>query len=157
MDNVYSIIAYPAYVNKGEPGVAKALVVMSGDTNFLCNFVVKDTERGQGIGTRLLEMLMDQFSVNCLTVEKDNALAKHMYEKAGFISVGDVDVTLVNPSMNKEQKCIFMSTYPLTDDEKKALAMFLNKVTMKLFNSVYVNKYNASNLDVDALISELVS
>jgi hypothetical protein len=28
---------------------------------------------------------------------------------------------------------------------------------MKLFNSVYINKYNASDLDVDALVSELVS
>lgn len=156
MENVYRIVAYPAYAKKGEPGVAKALVVKSGDTNFLCDFVVKDTERGQGIGTRMLEMLMDQFYINCLTVEKKNAIAKHMYEKAGFNPVEDVDITLVNPSVSRDQNCILMSTCPLNDDEKKALAMLLNNVTMKLFNSVYVNKYNASDLDVDALISELV-
>lgn len=157
MENVYRIIAYPAYAKKGESGVAKALVVKSGDANFLCDFAVKDTERGQGIGTRMLEMLMDQFYINCLTVEKKNAIAKHMYEKAGFTPGEDIDITLVNPSVNRDQNCILMSTYQMTDDEKKALAMLLNKVTMKLFNSVYINKYNASDLDVDALVSELVS
>lgn len=157
MENVYRIIAYPAYAKKGETGVAKALVVKSGDANFLCDFAVKDTERGQGIGTRMLEMLMDQFYINCLTVEKKNAIAKHMYEKAGFTPGEYLDVTLVNPSVNRDQNCILMSTYQMTEDEKKALAMLLNKVTMKLFNSVYINKYNASDLDVDALVSELVS
>lgn len=156
MENVYRVIAYPAYAKKGDPGVAKAMVVRSGDTNFLCDFAVKDTERGQGIGTRMLEMLMDQFYINCLTVEKKNAIAKHMYEKAGFTPGEDVDITIVNPSVNREQNCILMSTYPLSDDEKKALAMLLNKVTMKLFKSVYINKYNASELDVDALVDELV-
>ena len=156
MKNVNRIYAYPAYAKKGDPCVAKAMVVTSGDTNFLCDFVVKDTERGQGIGTRLLEMLMDQFDINCLTVEKDNAIAKHMYEKAGFNPDEDVDITLVNPSVNHDQHCIYMTSGPLSDDAKKALSMLLNKVTMKLFKSVYVNKYNASDLDVDALVNELV-
>ena len=75
MESVYRINAYPAYAKKGDPCVAKAMVVKSGDTNFLCDFVVKDTERGHGIGTRLLEMLIDKFYINCLTVEKDNAIA----------------------------------------------------------------------------------
>ena len=61
MENVHRIYAYPAYAKKGDPCVAKAMVVKSGDTNFLCDFVVKDTERGHGIGTRLLEMLIDKY------------------------------------------------------------------------------------------------
>ena len=157
MENVYRIYAYPAYAKKGDPCVAKAMVVKSGDTNFLCDFAVKDTERGQGIGTRLLEILMDKFYINCLTVEKENAIAKHMYEKAGFTPDEDVDITLVNPNVNHDQHCIYMTSCPFSEDEKKALSMLLNKVTMKLFKSVYVNKYNASDLDVDALVNELVS
>ena len=156
MESVYRINAYPAYAKKGVPCVAKAMVVNSGDTNFLCDFVVKDTERGQGIGTRLLEMLIDKFYINCLTVEKDNAIAKHMYQKAGFIPDEDVDITLVNPNVNHDQHCIYMISRPFSEDEKKALSMLLNKVTMKLFNSVYINKYNASDLDVDALSNELI-
>ena len=156
MENVHRIYAYPAYAKKGDPCVAKAMVVNSGDTNFLCDFVVKDTERGQGIGTRLLEMLIDQFCINCLTVEKGNAIAKHMYKKAGFIPDEDVDITLVNPNVNHDQHCIYMISRPFSEDEKKALSMLLNKVTMKLFNSVYINKYNASELDVDALSNELI-
>ena len=157
MENVHRIYAYPAYAKKGDPCVAKAMVVKSGDTNFLCDFVVKDTERGQGIGTRLLEMLMDQFYINCLTVEKDNAIAKHMYQKAGFITDEDVDITLVNPNINHDQHCIYMISRQFSEDEKKALSMFLNKVTMKLFNSVYVNKYNAPDLNIDELVNEIGS
>lgn len=156
MENVHRIYAYPAYAKKGDTCVAKAMVVTSGDTNFLCDFVVKDTERGQGIGTRLLEMLMDLFYINCLTVEKGNTIAKHMYQKAGFIPDEDVDITLVNPSVNHDQHCIYMISRPFSENEKKALSMILNNVTMKLFNSVYVNKYNASALDVDALVDALV-
>lgn len=156
MENVHRIYAYPAYAKKGDPCVAKAMVVNSGDTNFLCDFVVKDTERGQGIGTRLLEMLIDQFYINCLTVEKGNAIAKHMYQKEGFIPDEEVDITLVNSNVNHDQHCIYMISRPFSEDEKKALSMLLNKVTMKLFNSVYINKYNASELDVDALSNELI-
>lgn len=156
MENVHRIYAYPAYAKKGDPCVAKAMVVKSGDTNFLCDFVVKDTERCHGIGTRLLEMLIEQFDINCLTVEKGNTIAKHMYKKAGFIPDEDVDIALVNPNETIDQHCIYMISRPFSDDEKKALSILLNKVTMKLFNSVYANKYNASTLDVDALVNELV-
>lgn len=156
MENVYRVVAYPAYSQEGASGVAKAMIVKSGDVNFLCDFSVKETERGQGVGSRLLDMLIDQFYINCLTVEKKNSIAKHMYEKAGFTPGEDIDITLVNPSVNRDQNCILMSTYQMTDDEKKALALLLNKVTMKLFNSVYINKYNASDLDVDALVNELM-
>ena len=97
---------------------------------------------------------MSGVSGNIVYLDKS---AKHMYEKAGFTPGEDLDVTLVNPSVNRDQNCILMSTYQMTDDEKKALAILLNKVAMKLFNSVYINKYNASDLDVDALVSELVS
>ena len=156
MENVYRVVAYPAYSQEVASGLAKAMIVKSGDVNFLCDFSVKETERGQGVGSRLLDMLMDQFDVNCLTVEKDNAIAKHMYQKAGFIPDEDVDITLVNPNVNHDQHCIYMISRPFSEDEKKALSMLLNKVTMKLFNSVYINKYNASDLDVDALSNELI-
>ena len=157
MDNVYRIIAYPAYAKKGEPGVAKALVVKSGDINFLCDFAVKESERGHGIGTRLLEMLLDQFYINCLTVEKENEIAKHMYEKVGLTAGEPVDITLCNNNATIDQHCIFMSSCDVSDDEKRALANLLNKVTMKLFKSVYVNKYNAPDLNIDALVNEIGS
>lgn len=155
MENVYRIFAYPAYANEGESGVARAMVVKSGDANFLCDFVVKDEERGHGVGTSLLDMLMDQFDINCLTVEKGNDIAKHMYEKVGLTDDEPVDITLFNKNGGHDQHCMLMSSYKLSDDEKKALACLLNEVTMKLFKSVYVNKYNASDLDVDALLDRL--
>lgn len=155
MENVYRVVAYPAYSQEGASGVAKAMIVKSGDANFLCDFVVKDEERGHGVGTRLLEMLMDQFDVNCLTVEKDNAIAKHMYEKVGLTDDEPVDITLFNKNGGKDQHCMLMSSYKLSDDEKKALAIRLNAVTMKLFNTIYINKYNASCVDVDALVNQL--
>lgn len=155
MENVYRVVAYPAYSQEGSSGVAKAMIVKSGDVNFLCDFSVKDTERGQGVGSRLLDMLMDQFDVNCLTVEKGNAIAKHMYEKVGLSDDEPIDITLFNNKGGRDQHCVLMSSYKLSDDEKKALAILLNTVTMKLFNSVYINKYNASCVDVDALVSQL--
>lgn len=155
MENVYRVVAYPAYSQEGASGVAKAMIVKSGNANFLCDFSVKDTERGQGVGTRLLEMLMDQFDVNCLTVEKDNDIAKHMYEKVGLTDDEPVDITLFNKNGGKDQHCMLMSSYKLSDDEKKALAILLNEVTMELFNSIYINKYNASCVDVDALVNQL--
>lgn len=137
--------------------MAKALVVKSGNVNFLCDFAVKESERGQGIGTRLLEMLLDQFYVNCLTVEKENEIAKHMYEKAGLTEGEPVDITLFNNNATIDQHCIFMSSCDVSDDEKRALANLLNKVTMKLFKSVYVNKYNAPDLNIDELVNEIGS
>lgn len=156
MEGVYRIVAYPAYAQQAETGVAKAMVVKSGDVNFLCDFAVKDTERGQGIGTRLLEMLMDQFDVNCLTVEKDNSIAKHMYEKVGLSDDEPVDITLFNKNGGRDQHCMLMSSYKLSPEEKQGLATLLNEVTLKLFKTVYINKYNASGVDVDALVSRLV-
>lgn len=155
MENVYRIIAYPAYAQKADTGVAKAIVVKSGNVNFLCDFSVKDTERGQGVGTRLLEMLMDQFDINCLTVENDNSIAKHMYEKVGLSDDEPIDITLFNKNGGRDQHCMFMSSDKFSEEDKKALAILLNEVTMKLFKSVYLNKYNAPCVDVDALVSRL--
>lgn len=45
---------------------------------------ISDKSRGQGIGKRLLEYGMDHYSVNRLTVNEQNPLAKGFYEHMGF-------------------------------------------------------------------------
>lgn len=58
---------------------------------YLFAFRVHKDEQGKGIGTRLLENVLDRltdagYSEFTVGVEDDNAGARHMYEKQGFLT-----------------------------------------------------------------------
>jgi len=72
-------------------GYAGAWVVM--DECHVTNIAVKESERGQGLGGRLVDALM-RYCANLgavwadLEVRVSNLTAQHLYGKAGFVSIG---------------------------------------------------------------------
>lgn len=67
------------------------------------NFVIEKGFRGEGYGGKLLDIIVEytkmklsEYKYMVLYVDKDNELAKRLYEKKGFILVGD-------NSMSKDQ------------------------------------------------------
>lgn len=55
-------------------------------------FVVAPEMRGKGIGKALLLHATEKYSVNELTVNEENPLAKGFYEHMGFTAVGRSEV-----------------------------------------------------------------
>jgi len=72
-------------------GYAGAWVIL--DESHITNIAVAEAERGQGIGRRLVEALMQYLSnlgaaYATLEVRVSNERAQHLYESVGFIRVG---------------------------------------------------------------------
>ena len=72
-------------------GYAGAWVIL--DESHITNIAVAEAERGQGIGRRLVEALMQYLSnlgasYTTLEVRVSNERAQHLYESVGFIRVG---------------------------------------------------------------------
>ena len=66
------------------------------DSMVFYNFVIEKGFRGDGYGKKLLDIIIQYVSVHfknykhiILYVDKDNAVAKAVYEKKGFVLIGD--------------------------------------------------------------------
>lgn len=62
----------------------------------LCRFMIDRKYQGQGYGTQALSLIVEEMKnkYNCneiyLSTEPENARAKHVYEKFGFVSTGEI-------------------------------------------------------------------
>jgi ribosomal protein S18 acetylase RimI-like enzyme len=67
------------------------------DEIYLSNFAIKENERGKGIGTKYLQIKMEEYrkagyKIMGLDVEEDNILAQRIYLKSGFKIVEEKEV-----------------------------------------------------------------
>jgi ribosomal protein S18 acetylase RimI-like enzyme len=75
------------------------------DSLVFYNYVIEAGFRGQGYGRKLLDIVLsyicehlsDKYKYVVLYVDKDNEKARSLYEKAGFVLIGD------NPASKEEQ------------------------------------------------------
>lgn len=51
----------------------------------LCNFEIFEPFQNKGYGTNALKLLSDKYNIQKLVVKSDNEIAKHIYEKIGFV------------------------------------------------------------------------
>lgn len=62
----------------------------------LCRFMIDRKHQGQGYGTQALSLIVEEMKseYNCneiyLSTDPENARAKHVYEKIGFVSTGEI-------------------------------------------------------------------
>lgn len=62
----------------------------------LCRFMIDRKYQGQGYGTQALSLIVEEMKnkYDCneiyLSTEPENARAKHVYEKFGFVSTGEI-------------------------------------------------------------------
>lgn len=61
-----------------------SISAVDSDRAFLYNFEVKKDYRGKGYGTAILKYVLKNYSVNELTVNKDNTRAIDLYKRFGF-------------------------------------------------------------------------
>ena len=61
-----------------------SISAVDSDRAFLYNFEVKKDYRGKGYGTAILKYVLKNYSVNELTVNKDNIRAIDLYKRFGF-------------------------------------------------------------------------
>lgn len=71
------------YVNGVEVGHA-CTAHLETQNDFLYNVEVNDAFRGQGIGTKIMEYMLNSYPIEWLNVTKDNYVALKMYTKFGF-------------------------------------------------------------------------
>lgn len=129
--------------------VGRCGIIHSGKCNFLCDLEISKDYQGNGLGTHLLKMLINDNMINCLTVDVDNDIAQHLYNKFGFS--GDEIIT--------EEKCIdgqydmydnfFMSLVDLSYSDKKKLFETIKDICQNLYGYRYSNQYVADDSDVN--------
>lgn len=65
-------------------------------------FYVMPAHRGRGIGTSLMRRLLDRIGLAereaVLYVRRENAVARRMYERAGFLPAGEYAMSTVSPT-----------------------------------------------------------
>lgn len=103
--NAYSILQsfyeddwiIKAIEHKGEL-IGFAMYGYCEERNFyeLCRFMIDRKYQGQGYGTQALSLIVEEMKnkYDCneiyLSTEPENARAKHVYEKFGFVSTGEI-------------------------------------------------------------------
>ena len=103
--NAYSIIqsVYEAgwvikAIEHDEKIIGFTMYGLSEEDNFyeICRFMIDRRYQGKGYGKKALSVIIDEmrkeFSCNeiYLSVDPENVKAKHIYEKSGFISTGEM-------------------------------------------------------------------
>ena len=81
--------------------VERILPPPKGETHYIAQLGVTPEWRGQGIGTQLLENLLEQGrtahrKVAALDVAVDNLRAQALYERLGFVVIRERKSTLAN-------------------------------------------------------------
>lgn len=62
----------------------------------ICRLMIDRRYQGQGYGKQALALIIEDMQKRysceeiCLSVDPDNVMAKHVYEKVGFISTGEI-------------------------------------------------------------------
>ena len=65
--------------------VAYVLIQKFNDgVNYLTPMVISPTFRGHGLSKQIMDLLIDKYNINELTVDKDNKVAINLYKKYGF-------------------------------------------------------------------------
>lgn len=69
----------------GDSKIGEAEVEIKG--KMISRLTIYEPYQGQGYGTAVVKMLMEEYGCDCLWVNADNERAIHVYEKLGFRKV----------------------------------------------------------------------
>ena len=98
-----------------------SISAVDSDRAFLYNFEVDKDYRGKGYGTAILRYVLKNYSVNELTVDKDNTRAIDLYKRFGF-KVGkefkEDGKTLVDMKINMNESAGVMEFLPYVGVKK---------------------------------------
>ena len=75
---------YHAWYNNEGRRVASFIIWTQWDGINLSDLEVEKPFRNLGLSSQLLDYATKELGVRCLAAEKDNLIAKHIYEKYGF-------------------------------------------------------------------------
>lgn len=91
-----------------EPGkdflIGSSWITFDGRRLYLHHFCIKPVYQGKGLGTKLAKASLayvksSGYQVK-IEVHKENYIAKHLYEKLGFISFSDYDIYMIRDVKN---------------------------------------------------------
>lgn len=127
--------------------VGHATIMICDWMRFLCNFEIAEQFRGCGLGTKFMEIFIDKYGVNCLSVNVNNARAIHLYDKFGFNGEDILDEEKkCNDEYIKEQSYL-KSLDDMTELDKIMLFDKILDICNREYKYIYKNQYNADKAD----------